>query len=58
MSRYERTRYFERLIELHLIYAMRGDDDRTSVMTIDEAITLVEAEMTSSTPDGRGDQPA
>ncbi len=58
MSRYERTNYFERLVELHVIYAMRGDEDRTSVMTIDEAIAWVEAEMTSApTPDGRGEQP-
>ena len=45
MSRYERTNYFERLVELHLKYAMGGIDDRTSVMTIDEAIAWVEAEM-------------
>ena len=58
MSRYERTNYFERLVELHVIYAMRGDEDRTSVMTIDEAIAWVEAEMPSApTPDGRGEQP-
>ena len=58
MSRYERTKYFERLVELHLVYAMRGDEDRTSVMTIDEAIAWVEVEMTAEpTSNGRGDQP-
>ena len=58
MSRYERLRYFERLVELHVAYAMRGDEDRTGVMTIDEAIAWVEAEMNAApTPDGRGDQP-
>ena len=45
MSRYERMNYFERLVELHLIYAMRGDEDRTTVMTIDEAINWAEAEL-------------
>jgi hypothetical protein len=55
MSRYERTKYFERLVELHLVYAMRGDEDRTAVMTIDQAVAWVEAEMaTAPTPDGRG----
>lgn len=59
MSRYERTNYFERLIELHVSYAMRGDEDRTGVMTIDEVIAWVEEEMTAApTPDARGDQPA
>jgi hypothetical protein len=48
MSRYERTKYFERLVELHLRYAMGGIDDRTSVMTIDEAIAWVEAELDAS----------
>lgn len=48
MSRFERTQYFERLVELHLIYAMRGDEDRTSVITIDEAIAWAEAEMEAS----------
>ena len=58
MSRYERTNYFERLVELHVTYAMRGDDDRTGVMTIDETIAWVEAEMTAvPTPDVRGDEP-
>jgi hypothetical protein len=45
MFRYERANYFERLVELHLAYAMRCDEDRTGVMTIDEAIAWVEAVM-------------
>lgn len=48
MSRFERTQYFERLVELHLLYAMRGDDDRTSVMTVDEAVAWAEAELDAS----------
>jgi hypothetical protein len=48
MSRFERTTYFERLVELNLVYAMRGDEDGTSVMTIDEAIAWAEAELSSS----------
>jgi hypothetical protein len=55
MSRYERMNYFERLVELHIMYAMRGDEDRTGVTTIDEAIAWAEAEMTASpAPEGRG----
>jgi hypothetical protein len=54
MFRYERANYFERLVELHLAYAMRGDADRTGVMTIDEAIAWVEAEMAGApSADGR-----
>jgi hypothetical protein len=48
MFRYERANYFERLVELHLAYAMRGAADRTGVMSIDEAIAWVEAEMTAA----------
>ena len=59
MSRFERSTYFERLVELHLLYAMRGEDDSTSVMTIDEAIAWVEAEMdAASIPDHRDDRSA
>ncbi len=53
MSRFERTQYFEQLVELHLVYAMRGDEDKTSVMTIDEAIAWAEAELASSSPADR-----
>ena len=58
MSRFERTQYFERLVELHVAYAMQGDDDRTSVMTIAEAIAWVESELAaSSVTDRRSDAP-
>src|SRR3954469_19054503 len=54
MFRYERANYFERLVELHLAYAMRGEEDGTSVMSIDEAIAWVEAEIISGPiTDGR-----
>ena len=60
MSRFERTTYFERLVELHLIYAMRGAEDRTSAMSIDEAIAWAEAEMNASSipDDDRRDLPS
>ena len=58
MSRYERMNYFERLVELHVIYAMRDDEDRTGVMSIDEAISWAEAEFdSSSVPDDRSWSP-
>jgi len=54
MSRYERTNYFERLVELNIVYSMREDEDRTGVMSIDEAISWAEAEFeASSVPDDR-----
>jgi hypothetical protein len=38
MTRYERRQFFERLCELRALYARRGSDDATSVVTIDQAI--------------------
>ncbi len=55
VSRFERTQYFERLVELHLVYAMGGIDDRIVVMTIDEAIEWAEAELAASTVAEPGD---
>jgi hypothetical protein len=57
MSRFERSNYFERLVELHLRYAMGGIDDRTSVMTIDEAIAWAEAELEASPVTDRDGEP-
>jgi len=45
MSRYERRVYFERLVELRLAYAVRGDEDRTPTMTIAEVIAWAEHEL-------------
>ena len=42
MRRYERAKFLERLCELRAIYALRGTDDRTSTMSIDDVATLVE----------------
>jgi hypothetical protein len=58
MSRFERSKYFERLVELHLLYAMRGDEDRTSVMTIDEVIAWVESEFEVPAVPDRRSEPA
>ena len=56
VSRFQRTQYFERLIELHLAYAMGGIDDRTGVMTIDEAIQWAELELAApSVAESHGD---
>jgi len=56
VSRFERTEYFERLVELHLAYAMGGIDDRTCVITIDEAIEWAESELAAaSEAERRGD---
>jgi hypothetical protein len=50
--------YFERLVELHLAYSMRGDVDRMSGMTIDEAIAWAESELAASTVTDRDSEPA
>jgi hypothetical protein len=55
VSRFERTQYFERLVELHLAYAMRGNDDTTGVITIAEAIEWAESELAASVAEGPGD---
>jgi len=58
VSRFERTQYFERLVELHLAYAMGGIDDRVVAMTIDEAIEWAEAELAATTvAEPSGDTP-
>jgi hypothetical protein len=52
MSRYEKRIYFESLVAMRIAYAQLGADDRTSVMSIDEAIAWAELELeaTESTP--------
>jgi hypothetical protein len=38
MTRYERRQFFERLCDLRALYALRGADDATSVVSIDQAM--------------------
>jgi hypothetical protein len=38
MTKYERRRFFERLVELQLLYRLRGEDDSVSEMSIAAAI--------------------
>jgi hypothetical protein len=45
MSRYERRIYFEWLVEMRLSYARLDDEDRTSVISIDDVLSS-EAAMT------------
>jgi hypothetical protein len=42
MTKYERRRFFERLVQLRALYRLRGRDDSVGEMTIDEAITFGE----------------
>jgi hypothetical protein len=58
VSRFERMQYFERLVELHLAYSMRVDDDRMSVITIAEAIEWAESELAASIVTDRDSEPA
>jgi hypothetical protein len=38
MTKYERRRFFERLVELRALYRLRGNDDSVAELSIDEAI--------------------
>jgi hypothetical protein len=38
MTRYERRRFFERLVQLRALYRLRGADDSETVMSVDQAI--------------------
>ena len=45
MSRYERGRFFEALCELRGAHGRAPDDDRRSVISIEDVITYAEAVM-------------
>jgi hypothetical protein len=49
--------YFERLVELHLAYSMRGDDDRMSVITVAAVIEWAESELAASIVTDRDSKP-
>jgi hypothetical protein len=49
MTKYERRRFFERLVQLRALYRLRGDDDSVAGIQIDEAIAYGERLM-SETP--------
>ena len=49
MTKYERRRFFERLVQLRGLYRLRGSDDSVAGMQIDEAIAYGELLM-SDTP--------
>ena len=38
MTRYERRRFFERLVQLRALYRLRGTNDSVAVMPVDAAI--------------------
>ena len=43
MTKYERRRFFERLVQLRALYRLRGLDDSEAVMRIDDAIAYGES---------------
>jgi hypothetical protein len=45
MTKYERRRFFERLVQLRALYRLRGSDDSEAVMPIDTAIEYGERRM-------------
>ena len=42
MTKYERRRFFERLVQLRALYRLRGNDDSVAEISIDDAIALAE----------------
>ena len=45
MSRYEKRIYFERLVAMRIAYDTLAEDDRTPVITVDDAIAWAELEL-------------
>ena len=52
MTKYERRRFFERLVELRALYRLRGSDDSVAAVTIEEAIASAERLLTAMTAPG------
>jgi hypothetical protein len=48
MTKHERRRFFERLVQLRLLYRLRGDDDSVGGMPVDVAIEYGERLMTEN----------
>jgi hypothetical protein len=48
MTKYERRQFFERLVQLRLLYRLRGDDDSVAGMPVDMAIEYGERLMTDN----------
>ena len=49
MTKYERRRFFERLVQLRALYRLRGNDDIVAGMSVAEAITFGE-DLMAETP--------
>jgi len=45
MTKWEKRQFFERLVQLRALYALRGPDDSTVAISVDDTIELVEAGM-------------
>ena len=45
MTKWEKRQYFERLVQLRALYRLRGDDDSTVAISIDDTVALIETEM-------------
>jgi len=42
MTKYERRQFFDRLVQLRALYRLRGSDDSTVTISIDDVIALAE----------------
>jgi hypothetical protein len=45
MTKWERRQFFERLVQLRALYGLRGADDSTVAISIDDAIAFAESGM-------------
>jgi hypothetical protein len=52
MFKYERRIYFEWLIAMRIAYPRLGEEDRTSVVTIDDVVAWAEHELASTSVGG------
>jgi hypothetical protein len=48
MSRYERAQFFETLYAMRDRYAARGDEDRRSTLSIEDAVIYADAVITAN----------
>jgi hypothetical protein len=47
MTRYERAQFFETICAMRDAYAARGDEDRRSALSIDDAVIYADAVITA-----------
>ena len=49
MTKYERRQFFDRLVQLRALYQLRGADDSTVELTVEQAIAYAEELLVAGT---------